>query len=253
MTSFCDILLLCFSIGTKTMCPLMYRLTLASILFKVDTGCTPWRLQSKEILNNLTNSLSWNVALEWDLQNVNIPLGGIRDIKSGSIRDINCGECCLLNVEAVLVYLSKGHTIYPSYLSGYSFYGWVRKVGHLWLLFLSICLMSTIKHVKIYELTVFQIYQNSQFLLKWRTEFRCPHLYTRKTFNSTHLPRGKILHSLCIKNTENIRPYQQQPGFGNLNTGRWPLKIFYVIYNFYKFHIRHLFIEDSKLVMNIIR
>lgn len=49
---------------------------------------------------------------------MNIPLGDVRDIKSGNIRDINCSECCLLNIEAVLVYLSRGHAIYLSDLSG---------------------------------------------------------------------------------------------------------------------------------------
>lgn len=161
MTSLCDILLLCFSIGTKITCPLMYRLTLASISFKVDMGCTPWRLPSKEILNNLTKSLNWNVAVEWDLQNVNIPLGDVRDIKSGDIRDISCGECCLLNVEAVLVYLSRGHEIYQSYISGlfiWIFYLWLSQKCGTFMITFSICLvMSTVKHVKTCELTVFQI------------------------------------------------------------------------------------------------
>lgn len=141
MTCLCDILLLCFSIGTRITCPLMYRLTLASISFKVDMGCTPWRLQSKEILNNLTNSFSWNVAIEWELQNVNMPLGYVRDIKSGNIRDIYCGECCLLNVEAVLVCLSGGHAIYLSYLI-WIFCLWQSQKSGTSMITFSICLLD---------------------------------------------------------------------------------------------------------------
>lgn len=93
--SICDVLFLCFSIGTKTMCPSMYKLTLASIPLKTDMGCTHWRLARKGILDNLTNNLRWNVTVGWDLQSINISLGDIkiRDIKFTHLRCMVSAKC----------------------------------------------------------------------------------------------------------------------------------------------------------------